>query len=507
MAKKTHILCILDGYGYREDTSNNAVTRDNAPYFFSLFDNNPHSFLKTGGEDVGLPEGQMGNSEVGHMNLGAGRVVYQDLPKINKSIKDNELASQKALVEFMAELKKSKGTCHLMGLASAGGIHSHEAHIVALAKAVADAGVPVRVHAITDGRDTAPQSAIQTVPELETKLNAAGSDVKLASLCGRYWAMDRDNRWERVVKAYDLMTKGEGNKFASVKEALEASYKAEKNDEFVEPVVLPGFKAMEDGDGVLMANFRADRAREILACLVKPDFRDFERKKKVSFAAKLGMVQYSSDLNEFVDAIFPPKDIQNSLGEVISKKGLKQLRLAETEKYAHVTYFFNGGIEEVFSNEDRILVPSPKVATYDLQPEMSAAEVTTNLVKAINSKEYDLIVINYANGDMVGHTGVLEAAKTAVRALDKHLKEVVSAVEATDAVMIITADHGNCEQMYDDEKKTVHTAHTLNVVPCVLVNEKTGKKIKDGKLADLAPTILTLMGMEIPAEMDGEVLV
>lgn len=506
MAKKTHVLCILDGYGYREEESHNAVTRENAPYFFSLFDNNPHSFIKTGGEDVGLPAGQMGNSEVGHMNLGAGRVVFQDLPKINNAIRDNELASQDNLVEYIAQLKETGGVCHLLGLASAGGIHAHEDHIIALAKVVADAGVPVRVHCITDGRDTAPQSAIDTIPAFEAKLEALG-DVKVASLCGRYWAMDRDQRWERVVKAYNLLTLGEGDEFASVKEALEASYANEKNDEFVEPTVLPDFKKMEDGDGILMANFRADRAREILTCLLDPEFTEFARQEKINFAAKLGMVQYSVDHAKLLKAIFPPKEIANSLGEVMSAKGMKQLRLAETEKYAHVTYFFNGGIEEVFEGEDRILVKSPQVATYDLQPEMSAAEVTEHLVKAINSKEHDLIVVNYANGDMVGHTGDFEAAKAAVRALDVHLKEIVEAIEANDAVMLITADHGNCEEMYNEAKDTAHTAHTLNVVPAVLVNDKEGRSLKDGKLADIAPTFLTMMGMDIPAEMDGDIII
>jgi len=506
MAKKTHVLCILDGFGYRENESYNAVTRSNAPYFFSLWDKYPHSLVKTGGEDVGLPEGQMGNSEVGHTNLGAGRVVYQDLPKINRAIEKDELKNSEDLQDYVSKLKASKGTCHILGLASAGGIHAHENHMLALAKVMVDAGVPVQMHCITDGRDTAPQSAIDTLPKLADKVAALGN-AKVTSLCGRYWIMDRDKRWDRVEKGYKLITEGAGAKFNNVKEALEASYKAEKNDEFVEPVVLSGFEAMKDGDGILMANFRADRAREILSALLDPAFDGFARSKVVKFAAKLGMVQYSVDLSHLLGAIFPPKDIRNSLGEVISNKGLRQLRLAETEKYAHVTYFFNGGIEEVFANEDRILVPSPKVATYDLQPEMSAAEVTENLVKAINSKDYDLIVINYANGDMVGHTGVLEAAKSAVRALDKHMQEVVKAVVDTDAVMIVLADHGNCEQMYDEEKGVPHTSHTLNLVPCLLVNDKTGKKLKDGKLADIAPTMLTLMGIEIPSEMDGDVLV
>ncbi len=505
MAKKTHVLCILDGYGYREETENNAISPKTAPYFHELLEEYPHALLKTDGLSVGLPEGQMGNSEVGHMNLGAGRVVYQDLPKINKAIETGEIAKNPQLLDFISKLKNSNGTCHLMGLTSPGGVHSHEDHIVAVAKIVSDAGVPVMMHLLSDGKDVPPQDGINSLPEFIKKMtNFEG--VKIGSLCGRYYAMDRDNRWERVEKPYRMLVAGSGKKFDTVEAALEASYKRGKGDEFVEPVILPDFKAMEDGDGVLMANFRTDRAREILMALFDLDFEGFDRGEVINFAATLGMVQYSTALSKILPAMFPPKNIKNSLGELLASKSMAQLRIAETEKFDHVTSFFNGGSDVVFEGEDRILVNSPKVATYDLQPEMSAKEVTDKLEDAILSGKYDFIVVNYANGDMVGHTGVLIAAKRAVETLDAALKDIVAAVKEVDGVMLVTADHGNCEQMYNKEKNCPYTAHTLSPVPVVLVNDAKGRKIHDGKLADVAPTMLELMGLDVPSEMDGKVL-
>ncbi len=505
MAKKTHVLCILDGYGYREETENNAISPETAPYFHSLLEEYPHALLSTDGLKVGLPEGQMGNSEVGHMNLGAGRVVYQDLPKINKSIEVGEFSQNPQLVEFIEKLKTSGGTCHLMGLTSSGGVHSHEDHIISLAKVVSEAGVPIMMHLFSDGKDVPPQDGINSLPEFIKKVtNFEG--IKIGSLCGRYYAMDRDNRWERVEKTYRMLVSGSGKKFDTVEEALEASYKRDKGDEFVEPVILPDFKAMEDSDGVLMANFRTDRAREILIALVDPDFKGFDREKVISFSAALGMVQYSTALSKWLPAMFPPKNIKNSLGELLANKSMTQLRIAETEKFDHVTSFFNGGSDVTFEGEDRILVKSPSVATYDMQPEMSAKEVTEKLEEAILSNKYDFILVNYANGDMVGHTGVLIAAKRAVETLDAALKEIVAAVKEVDGVMLITADHGNCEEMYNDAKQCEHTAHTLSKVPVVLVNDAKGRKIHDGKLADVAPTMLELMGLDIPSEMDGKVL-
>lgn len=503
MVKRTHVLCIMDGVGHREDVNNNAISKETAPFYHSLLEQYPSALLKTDGLSVGLPEGQMGNSEVGHMNLGAGRVIYQDLPKINKSIETGEISKNDNLLGFIDKLKTSGGTCHLMGLASSGGVHSHEDHMIALAKIVSEAGVPVMMHFLLDGRDTPPEDAIDTLPKVVEKLSALDG-VKMGSMCGRYFALDRDNRWERVEKAYNLFVSGKGKKVDNIKDALEASYKKDKTDEFVEPVTLPDFKAMADGDGVLMANFRTDRAREILTALLDPSFKRFNRGEVINFAAALGMVQYSAEHAKLLSAIFPPKVINNSLGEVLSNKGKTQLRIAETEKYAHVTFFFNGGREDEFEGEDRILVNSPKVATYDLKPEMSAVEVTDKLEEAILSRKYDFVLVNYANGDMVGHTGVLIAAKKAVSTLDACLKELVDAVKEVDGVMILTADHGNCEEMYDGEKQCAHTAHTLNPVPVVLINDKTGKSIKDGKLADVAPTMLSLMGLEVPAEMDGD---
>ncbi len=503
MSKKTYVLCIMDGVGHREDLNNNAISKETAPFYHSLLKEYPSALLKTDGLSVGLPEGQMGNSEVGHMNLGAGRVVYQDLPKINKSIETGEIVKNENLLGFIDKLKISGGICHLMGLTSPGGVHSHEDHIVALAKIVSEAGVPVMMHFLLDGRDTPPEDAIDTLPKVVEKLSVFDG-VKMGSMCGRYFAMDRDNRWDRVGKAYNLFVSGKGRNVDDIKTALEASYKKDKTDEFLEPVMLPDFKAMVDGDGVLMANFRTDRAREILTALLDPNFKGFKRSKVINFAGALGMVQYSAKHAKLMPAIFPPKVIKNSLGEVLSAKDMTQLRIAETEKYAHVTFFFNGGREDEFEGENRILVKSPKVATYDLQPEMSAVEVTDKLEEAILSGKYDFVLVNYANGDMVGHTGVLIAAKKAISTLDACLKELVDAVKEVDGVMLLTADHGNCEEMHDDEKQCAHTAHTLNPVHVILINDKTGKSIKDGKLADVAPTMLSLMDVEVPTEMDGD---
>ena len=503
--RKTHILCILDGFGYREDLSNNSITPETAPFFHELLKTYPHALLKTDGEEVGLPAGQMGNSEVGHISLGAGRTVYQDLPKITRAVENGELANNPQLKKYIADLKASKGKCHLMGLVSDGGIHSHEDHIIALAQIIAKEGVEVVIHLILDGRDTPPQSAINTVPGFINKVTDGFYNIKIASICGRYYVMDRDKNWERIEKAYSLYTQGKGVSFESAVEALQASYNAGKDDEFVEPVVLNHFELMQDGDGLLMANFRADRARQILTTFVDPDFDGFKKEKTVSFNSVLGMVEYSDHLNKFIPAIFPAEILKDTLGEVVSRNSMMQLRIAETEKYAHVTYFFNGGSEAVFEGETRILVPSPKVATYDMQPEMSAPEVTDKLIGAIESGDYDLIVVNYANGDMVGHTGNLEAAKKAVQTLDDSMCKVVGAVKETGSVMLLTADHGNCEEMHDHSTNGAHTAHTLNLVPVVLINaDKSISKINNGSLVDVAPTLLKLLNLDKPLVMSGK---
>lgn len=501
------LLCVLDGFGYREDAADNAISVANAPTWRKVWAENPHALLEASGEEVGLPAGQMGNSEVGHMNLGAGRVVYQDLPLIDRAIASGELAVNPVLVGLIAKLKAKGSTCHLMGLASPGGVHSHQDHMVALAKIIAGQGVPVAVHAFLDGRDVPPQSAAAQIGKLEDAL-AEIPGAKLATLCGRYYAMDRDKRWDRVEKAYDLLTQSEGSHVGNAVDAIESSYVDGVYDEFVLPIALGGYQGMNDGDGLLFVNFRADRAREILSALLMPDFDGFKRRKTISFVEAVGMVEYSDTHNQVMRTLFPPKSIVNGLGEVVSRAGLNQLRIAETEKYPHVTFFFNGGREEPYAGEQRILVSSPKVATYDLQPEMSAVEVTDKVVGAIESGAFDLIVLNYANPDMVGHTGLLPAAVKAVETVDACLARVLAAIDKAGGAAIVTADHGNCEKMFNPQTEGPHTAHTLSKVPIVLygAGAPQSSALRDGRLADVAPTLLALMGLSKPAEMDGESL-
>lgn len=505
------VLCILDGWGFREDASDNAITRARTPNFDKYWAASPHALLDASEEHVGLPKGQIGNSEVGHMNLGAGRVIFQDLPMIDREIAQDKIKDNAALQDLIAKLKKSGGICHIMGLASPGGVHAHQDHIVALAREVSKNGIPVSIHAFLDGRDVPPKSADAQITKLIADLRAVDlrtvGKVKLATLCGRYYAMDRDKRWDRVEKAYDLLTQGAGATMSDAVTAIKSSYASDVADEFVLPVALDNYQGMKDGDGILFANFRADRAREILTALLDPNFDGFARKKTVKFAASVGMVEYSDQLNKLMTALFPPKVIENSMGEIISRAGLKQLRIAETEKYPHVTFFFNGGREEPYAGEERVMVPSPKVATYDLQPEMSAKAVTDKVVEAIDSAKFDFIVLNYANPDMVGHTGFLDAAIKAVEAIDKCLGRLFMAVEKQAGLVLLTADHGNCEHMYDPQTNGPHTAHTLERVPLMLVHgPKAIKSLKDGKLADVAPTLLELMGMSKPAAMDGQSL-
>jgi 2,3-bisphosphoglycerate-independent phosphoglycerate mutase len=505
------VLCVLDGWGFREDAEDNAITRAKAPHFCKAWEQSPHALLEASEEFVGLPKGQIGNSEVGHMNLGAGRVIFQDLPLIDRAIANNELAPNPALQEFIKKLKQSGGICHLIGLASPGGVHAHQDHLVALTREITKAGVPVAVHAFLDGRDVPPQSADAQIAKFAADLKTIDlrtvGKAKLATLCGRYYAMDRDKRWERTEKAYDLLTQATGARTDDPVSAIKASYVAKVTDEFVLPVVFGDYAGMKDGDGILCANFRADRARQILAALLDPDFSNFARKKTVRFAAALGMVEYSDQLNKFMSALFPPKVIENGMGDILPRAGLKQLRIAETEKYPHVTFFFNGGREEPYKGEERIMVPSPKVATYDLQPEMSASGVTDKLIEAIDSKKFDFILVNFANSDMVGHTGMLDAAIKAVEAIDQCLGRLFAAVERQGGFVLLTADHGNCEHMKDPTTGGPHTAHTLEKVPVILINgPKSVKGLHDGKLADVAPTLLELMGLPKPKEMDGQTL-
>ncbi len=504
MTQKPVLLMILDGWGYREPKSpDNAIEMGNTPNWHRMYTDNPHCLVETYGLAVGLPEGQMGNSEVGHTNLGAGRVVMQDLPRIDQAIKDGSLERNPVLVEMINTLKADGKAAHVMGLMSPGGVHSSQDHIVALCRVLDKNGIKVWVHAFLDGRDTPPSSAKEFLAEFE-KSTANMKNVKIATIAGRFYAMDRDKRWDRVEAAYNNMILADSKRYATAAEAIAASYAANVTDEFVVPAVIGDYQGMEDGDGILMANFRADRAREILYALADAEFDGFERKKIVKFADHVGMTEYSVDHNRFMKTMFPPEALTHIYGEVIAEHGLTQLRIAETEKYAHVTFFFNGGEEKEFKGEERILIPSPKVATYDLKPEMSVYEVTDKLIEAIESKRFDTIICNFANGDMVGHTGIMEAALKAVAAVDECLGRVEAALKKVGGVMIVTADHGNAEKMVDEKTGEPYTAHTVGKVAAILVNDQSGVcRMKDGKLADLAPTMLDLLNIEKPAEMTG----
>lgn len=505
---KPVVLAILDGWGHRPEPEDNAIATALTPNWNRFMRDYPHGLINASELHVGLPEGQMGNSEVGHMNIGAGRVVMQDLPRIDHAIATGELAQHTELQSLAADLKAKQRTCHIMGLVSPGGVHSHQAHIAALAKIMSEAGVPVCIHAFLDGRDTPPKSAQNYLETLESAITGL-PHCTIATVSGRYYAMDRDKRWDRVQLAYDAITAANAPKSDNAKNAVEASYGQGVNDEFVKPVVIGDYKGMENGDALIMANFRADRARQLLTALLDPAFDGFTRARTPSFTRAIGMTEYSTALNAFLTTLFPPESLTNLLGEVIANAGLKQLRIAETEKYAHVTFFFNGGREQEFDGEERILVPSPKVATYDLKPEMSAYEVTEKLVAAIESDAFDFIVVNYANTDMVGHTGDIEAARKAVEAVDDCLGKVWAAVEKKHGVMLVTADHGNAEMMHDHSTGQAHTAHTLNLVPALLLNasgQAFENSVPEGKLADIAPTMLALLGLKQPMEMTGQTL-
>jgi 2,3-bisphosphoglycerate-independent phosphoglycerate mutase len=496
------MLVILDGWGLRDDPADNAVRQAHTPTFDRLWTSCPHAFLRTSGRDVGLPDGQMGNSEVGHLNIGAGRVVLQDLPRVTKAIASGEIRNAPALLGFIGRLRESGGTCHLMGLISPGGVHSHQDHAAAMAAILAEAGVPTVVHAFTDGRDVPPRSADEDIRRLAAALPPT---VAIASVSGRYYAMDRDRRWDRVEKAYKVIVDADGPRFPDAEAVIADSYAHDVSDEFVVPATVGDYGGMRDGDGVLCFNFRADRVREILAGLVDPAFSGFSRRRTSRPAAAIGMTEYSEDLNAFMQAILPPLTLPKVLGQVVADAGLAQLRMAETEKYPHVTYFLNGGEEEPYAREDRTMVPSPKVATYDLKPEMSAPELTDRAVEAIRSGTYDLIVLNYANPDMVGHTGILAAAVKAVETVDAGLGRIVEAIREAGGALLATADHGNCELMRDPETGGPHTAHTTNPVPLLLVADDA-VTLAEGRLADLAPTLLELMGLPQPAEMTGQSL-
>jgi 2,3-bisphosphoglycerate-independent phosphoglycerate mutase len=499
---KPVILTILDGWGLREEETANAPKLARTPTIDRLMRDCPHATLVTHGPDVGLPSGQMGNSEVGHTNIGAGRVVAMDLGQIDLAIEDGSFFENEAILDFAARVQAAQGVAHVMGLTSDGGVHAHTDHMLAAVKVLTDQGLRVAVHVITDGRDVAPQSAADQVAAFEAAL-PEGAFV--ASVSGRYFAMDRDSRWERVETAYRAVAEGAAPKRDSAEAGIAASYEAGKTDEFIEPFVLGDYAGFAEGDGLFFVNFRADRAREILAAIGAPDFDGFSRDKP-ALSALLGMVEYSEAHNGYMTTAYPKRRIVNTLGEWVAKQGKTQFRLAETEKYPHVTFFLNGGKETPEPQEDRSMPKSPKVATYDLQPEMSAAEVTEHFVAAIRHG-YDLIVVNYANPDMVGHTGDLQAAIAACEAVDAGLGRVVETLEETGGALLVIADHGNCETMVDPETGGPHTAHTTNLVPAILYGGPEGARLRDGRLADVAPTLLQLMGLEKPAEMTGESLI
>jgi 2,3-bisphosphoglycerate-independent phosphoglycerate mutase len=503
MATRPVMLVILDGFGWREETADNAVRQAKTPTFCRLWESGSHAFLRASGRDVGLPDGQMGNSEVGHLNIGAGRVVTQELVRIGDAVADGSIAKMPAFTALADALKQSGGTCHLIGLVSPGGVHSHQDHGAAIAGYLHKAGIKTVVHAITDGRDTPPQSAAEDLKLLQAALP---NGVTVATVTGRYFAMDRDKRWDRVSQAYAAIADAEGARFATPQAAIEAAYGAGKFDEFVPASVIGDYAGMKDGDAILCFNFRADRVREILAALLDPAFDGFPRKHVRKFAAAVGMTRYSDALAPFLGVLFAPDHLRNILGEVVANAGKTQLRMAETEKFAHVTYFLNGGQETPYKGEDRIMVPSPKVATYDLQPEMSAPELADKAVEAIDGGKYDLIVLNFANPDMVGHTGFLAAAIKAVQTVDTGLGRIADAIERQGGALLVTADHGNCELMKDPETGGPHTAHTTNPVPVVLMGGGASS-IQDGRLADLAPTLLALMGVAQPREMTGHSII
>lgn len=508
--RKPTALIILDGWGHRDPAEDNAISNARTPFWDKLWKNQPKTLINTSGMFVGLPQGQMGNSEVGHMNLGAGRVVYQSLTRIDKDLEDGLFQKNEALCNAIDKAVSAGKAVHIMGLLSPGGVHSHEDHMLAAAEVAASHGAKeVYIHAFLDGRDMPPRSARPSLEKAAAKMKTLGVG-RVATIVGRYFAMDRDNRWDRVESAYNAMTLGD-TEFTCTDPvaALEQAYERGENDEFVKATHIraEGQPAgtINDGDAVLFMNFRADRAREMTRTFVDQDFDGFDRRKHPELADFVMLTEYAADIK--TTCAYPPEKLTNGLGEYMATLGKTQLRIAETEKYAHVTFFFNGGMETPFTGEDRILVPSPKVATYDLKPEMSAPEVTDKLVEAIKSGKYDLIVCNYANGDMVGHTGKLDAAIKAAECLDQCVQRVVEALDEVGGESLITADHGNCEQMTDPSSGQVHTSHTIGPVPLVYTGPRTVTLKDGGSLSDIAPTLLALMGDKPPKEMTGRNLV
>ena len=495
------ILCIMDGWGLSSNKLGNAIDLAETPNYDYLLSNNPSTQLITHGLDVGLPENQMGNSEVGHANIGAGRIVYMDLPKIDDAIENGDYNKNPKLLNFINKLKKSKGSAHLLGLASDGCVHASMNHLIKTTKIISDHNVPVLLHLLTDGRDVAPKSAEKFLKSIIKELPPT---AKIATVTGRYFAMDRDNNWDRIKKAYDAIVLAKGHSSESSLEAVQDSYANNRTDEFIYPTVISSYNGPKDGDGFLCLNFRSDRARQIMSAIASPTFKKFDVSKQPNWELVTGMTKYSDEHSAFMSNLFSNKPINNTLGEWTSKHGYTQLRLAETEKYPHVTFFLNGGRESIEAGETRFMPKSPKVVTYDLAPEMSSREVTDKLIEAIKNK-IDLIIVNYANPDMVGHTGDLKAAVKACEAIDRALKRILPVLEESNGCMLLTSDHGNCETMINLETKEPHTAHTTNLVPAILIGRN--RKLRQiGRLADIAPTLLELMGLPKPMEMTGESL-
>lgn len=508
MTKNLVAIVILDGWGIGKEYEGNAIKKANTPNYRFLMNNYPSTTLVSSGLSVGLPEGQMGNSEVGHLNIGAGRIVYQELTRISKSIENKEFFNKEEFLNAIKNCKKNNSSLHLMGLLSDGGVHSHNQHLYALLKLAKKHNLnDVYIHCFLDGRDVPPKSGKQYLDELEKKLVEIGVG-KIATVSGRYYAMDRDKRWERTKLAYDALTIGLGNDAGSALEVVNESYNNDVTDEFVKPHVITNrgkpVGLVNDGDSIIFFNFRPDRARQLTRAFVDKDFEGFQRQKIVN-TYYVCMTQYDKTI-ENIEIAYKPQSYKNTLGEYISSLGKKQIRIAETEKYAHVTFFFNGGVEKPNEGEDRILIPSPKVPTYDLKPEMSAIEVTDEVIKRINSGQYDFLVLNFANPDMVGHTGDINATVKAVETVDLCLGKIVKEILNVNGKVLITADHGNAEEMIDTEKGTKLTAHTTNKVPCIVVGEGD-IKLREGILADIAPTLLEMMNLEIPREMTGKSLI
>ena len=503
---KPLVLIILDGFGHSDSPEFNAIHAANTPVYDRLRATQPHGLISGSGMDVGLPDGQMGNSEVGHMNLGAGRVVYQDFTRVTKAIRDGEFFANPAICSAVDKAVAAGKAVHILGLLSDGGVHSHQDHLVAMAELAAQRGAEkIYLHAFLDGRDTPPKSAQSSIELLDATFARLGKG-RIASVIGRYFAMDRDNRWDRVEQAYRLIVDGAAEyRATSAVDGLNAAYARGESDEFVKATAIGEAVRVEDGDAVVFMNFRADRARELTRTFVEPDFKEFQRARVPQLAGFVMLTQYAASIP--APAAFAPEALTNVLGEYLAKNGKTQLRIAETEKYAHVTFFFSGGREEPFEGEERILIPSPQVATYDLQPQMSAPEVTDRIVDAIENQRYDVIIVNYANGDMVGHTGVFEAAVKAVECLDHCVGRIVAALDKVGGEALLTADHGNVEQMEDVMTGQAHTAHTCEPVPFIYIGKRNVRLREGGVLADVAPTMLTLLDMPVPAEMTGRSIV